>query len=127
MQNYIIVFQVPVMAVAIPLAGLDVNLDVSAHYPAVGGKDGIFEVTAAGVTGPAWENYMKPFACIRDRVPYQVALPQAGNEPFRDLYLHILTTRLRVIISKNINGLQSLLTLNNKEDDKSIYFSILDT
>jgi hypothetical protein len=77
MQNYIIVSQVPMMAVAVPLAGLDVNLDVSAHCPAVESEDGIFEIAAAGVTGPARENYMKPFTGIGDRVSYHVALPQA--------------------------------------------------
>jgi hypothetical protein len=53
------------------------DLDISAYYAAVDGKNSIFEITAAGITDPARKNYVEPFAGIGDRVSYQVALPQA--------------------------------------------------
>jgi hypothetical protein len=96
MQNYVIVFRVLMMAVAMPVAGPGMDLDVSAYYAAVDGKNGIPEITAAGVTDSAWENYVKPFTGISDRVPYQVALPQTRDNPFRYLCFHVLITRLRV-------------------------------
>jgi hypothetical protein len=86
MQNYIIVFRVLMMSVGMPLAGFDVDLDIPGYHVAVNAKNGIFEITAAGVAGPARENYMKPFASIGHGVSYQVALPQAGDEPFRNLH-----------------------------------------
>jgi hypothetical protein len=89
------------MAVAMPVAGPGMDLDVSAYYAAVDGKNGIPEITAAGVTDSAWENYVKPFTGISNRVPYQVALPQMRDNPFRNLYLHIFFTRLRVYTGKN--------------------------
>jgi hypothetical protein len=83
------------MAVAVPLAGFDVDLDIPGYHMAVNAKNGIFEITAAGVADPARKNYLKPFASIGHGVSYQVALPQAGNQPFRDL--HRLFTRSRVV------------------------------
>jgi hypothetical protein len=82
------------MAVAAPMAGPGMDLDTSAYYATVHGKNGIFEITAAGVADPARENYVKPLAGISDWVLYQVALPQARDKPFRNL--HILFTLLRV-------------------------------
>jgi len=76
MQDYIIVFRVLMMAVALPLAGFDMDLYVAAYYAAIQAKDGIFEITAAGVADPARKNYMKPLAGISHRVLYQMALPQ---------------------------------------------------
>jgi len=100
MQNYVIVFRVLMMAVAMPVAGLGMDLDVSAYYAAVDGKNGIFEITAAGVTDPARKNYVKPFAGISNRVPYQVVLPEARNNPFCNLHVF---TRLRVYAGKKIS------------------------
>jgi hypothetical protein len=90
------------MTMALPLAGPAMDLDISAYYAAVDGKNGVFEITAAGVTDPSRENYIKPFAGISYRVPYQVALPQVGNKPFRYFYLHHIFTRLRVYRGKKI-------------------------
>jgi hypothetical protein len=75
MQNYIIVFRIIMMAVAVPLAGFYMDLDISDYSFAVQSKNGIFEITAASVADPARENNMNPFAGVSDRVPYQVALP----------------------------------------------------
>jgi hypothetical protein len=86
MQNYIIVFRVLMMAVAVPLAGFDVDLDIPDYHAAVNTKNGIFEITAAGVADSARKNYLKPFASIGHGVSYQVALPQAGDEHFRNLH-----------------------------------------
>jgi hypothetical protein len=96
MQDYVIIFRVLMVAVALPLAGFDVDFDVAAYYPAVEAEDSIFEITAAVIAGSARENYMEPFAGIGHRVSYHMALPQTGDQPFRNLCIHILFTRLRV-------------------------------
>jgi hypothetical protein len=93
MQNYVIVFRVLMMAVSIPVAGPGMDLDITAYYAAVHCKNGIFEIAAAGVTGPARKNYVEPFAGVSDRVSNQVTLPQARDKPFRNLHVF---TRLRV-------------------------------
>jgi hypothetical protein len=76
------------------------NLDITVYYAAVHRKNSIFEITAAGVTDPARENYVEPFAVIGDRVSNQVALPQARDNPFRNLHVF---TRLRVQRCKKFN------------------------
>lgn len=83
------------------------DLDVSAYYTAVDGKNGIFEVTAAGVTDPARKNYVKPFAGISNRVPYQVVLPEARNNPFCNLHVF---TRLRVYAGKKLTSFRWQIT-----------------
>jgi hypothetical protein len=87
------------MAVAIPLIGPAMDLDIPAYYFAIHCKNGIFEITAAGVADPARENYIKPFAGVSDRVSNQVALPQARDKPFRNPHVF---TRLRVQRGKKI-------------------------
>jgi hypothetical protein len=93
------------MAVAAPMAGPGMDLDISAYYATVHGKNGIFEITAAGVADPARENYVKPLAGISDRALYQVALPQARDKPFCNLHVF---TRLRVQRSKKLYSLVRL-------------------
>jgi hypothetical protein len=46
------------MAVAVPGAGPGMDLDITVYDAAVHRKNGIFEITAAGVADPARENYV---------------------------------------------------------------------
>ena len=70
------------MTVAIPLAGSNMNFDVTADHLAVEGKNGIFEITATVVAGSAWVYCLKLLAFVGDQAVYQLALPEASDEFF---------------------------------------------
>ena len=91
MQNDVVVFCVLMMAVVLPLAGFNVNLDVTADDAAVYPDDRVFEITAE-VAGPTRENYMEPFAGVSHRISHRTALPQARNQLFGNFYFQLLYT-----------------------------------
>ena len=70
------------MTVAIPLAGFNMNLDVTANHLAVEGENGIFEIAAPVVTDSARIYCLKWLTVIGDQTFCQLALPEAGNEFF---------------------------------------------
>jgi hypothetical protein len=76
-QDDIIIFRVLMMAVSLPLAGFDVNLDIPARDTAVDNKNSVFEIAAAPVADSARKDYMKRLTGIGHRVSHLAALPQA--------------------------------------------------
>jgi hypothetical protein len=92
------------MAVALPLAGFNVDLDITGYRAAVEVKNSVFKITAALIADPPREDYMKGLTGIGYRIPYPATLPQAGNKPFCNFYFQF-TTRLRVFTGqKKFNG-----------------------
>jgi len=69
------------MTVAVPLAGLNMNFDISADHLTVEGKNGIFEITASAVTGSAGI-YCPELLTVVGNAACRLALPEAGNEFF---------------------------------------------
>jgi hypothetical protein len=69
------------MTVAVPLAGLNVNLDVTANHLTIEGKNGIFEITTSVVAGSARIYRLELLAVVCNAVR-RLTLPEAGNEFF---------------------------------------------
>jgi hypothetical protein len=92
------------MSMAIPLAGFDVQLDVSRHRLAVDGEDGILKITSAEAVSPARVNYFQLLTHVGNQFDCQPMLPDTGNKLFSDLCLHVVT-RLRVGMRKKFTGL----------------------
>ena len=99
-QGYVIVFGVPVMAVALPLAGFDMYLDVADCCLAVDGEDSILKIAAGSVTDSARVDYVNLLAIVRSQFCNQLVLPDTGDELFCNLCFHLICTRLRVVTGK---------------------------
>ena len=82
MKNYITVFRVLMMAVAIPLTGFNMDLDVSCYYLAVDSENSVSEITTTAIANSTWMDYLKLFTGISNQVGYQVALPNMRNQLF---------------------------------------------
>jgi len=59
MQDYVIVFRVPVMTVALPVAGFEMDLDVACYPLTVDDKDSILKITAGDIAASARVNHSK--------------------------------------------------------------------
>lgn len=102
-QGYAIVFWIPVMSVALPLAGFDMYLNVSGCRLAVDGEDSILKIAAGCIAVSARVDYVNLFAIVSSQFCNQLVSPDMGNELFCNLCFHVLFTRLRVCEVKKIN------------------------
>jgi len=68
MQNYIIVFRVSIMTMTIPLAGFNMNLDVSFYYLAVYSENSVSKVTATAIANSTWIDYLELFTGVSAQV-----------------------------------------------------------
>jgi hypothetical protein len=102
-QCYVIVSGVSVMAVALPLARVDMYLDVSGCCLAVDGEDSILKIAAGGVAASARVDYVNLLATVGSQFCNQLVLPDTGNQLFCNLCFHLICTRLRVVLGKKLS------------------------
>jgi hypothetical protein len=99
------------MAVALPLAGFDMYLDVSGCCLAVDGEDSILKIAAGGVTASARVDYVNLLTIVGSQFGNQIVVPDTGNQLFCNLCFHVVGKRLRVRVGKKIKLVSSISRL----------------
>jgi len=82
MEEYVVVFRVSMMTVAVPLAGSDMDLDVSRYHLAIDNKNGIPKVATTGGASSTRIHYLKSLPRVGDQIGHQLVLPDTGNNLF---------------------------------------------
>ena len=70
MKSYVIVFRVLMMTMAIPLAGFNMNFDVSCYYDVINSEDNVSEVTTTPGVDSTGVYYLQSFAGISNQIGY---------------------------------------------------------